>query len=205
MPGPMSDTTTTCRPLCGLVLAGGRSERMGQDKASLRHPDGRPLGVRGRDLLAEAGCDEVFVSLRAEQDVPAGLEETLILRDPPGGSCGPLAGMVAAMRARPDADWLVLACDLPLLGPATLAALLAARREGERFLAFRSASDGLPEPLCALYAREARPLLEEALAADFRCPRKILIRNECRLLEPVEHRALDNANTPDDWHRAIHS
>jgi molybdenum cofactor guanylyltransferase len=199
------ERTATSHPLCGLVLAGGRSERMGRDKVALRHPDGRTLGERGRDLLLQAGCGEVFVSLRADQDPPAGWETATILRDPPGGSCGPLAGIVAAMRARLEADWLVLACDLPLLGPATLAALLSARREGEPFLAFRSSSDGLPEPLCALYAREARPVLEAALAADFRCPRKLLIRNHCRLIDPVDVRALDNANTPDDWERMLNS
>lgn len=192
------------RPLlCGLVLAGGRSERMGRDKAALRHPDGRTLGARCRDLLAAAGCAEVVLSLRADQEVPDGLDGTAVLRDPPDGSHGPLAGMVAAMRARPEADWLVLACDLPRLELATLAALVAARRDGEQFLAFRSSSDGLPEPLCAIYAREARTVLEEALAADFRCPRKILIRNDCRLLDPVDERALDNANTPEEWRRAV--
>ena len=55
-----------------------------------------------------------------------------------------------------------------------------------------------PEEL-ALSLAEAATRLEKALADDMRCPRKILIRNDCRLLDSVSPRALDNANTPEDW------
>ncbi len=188
--------------LCGLVLAGGRSSRMGSDKAVLLHPDGRTLARRTCDLLREAGCEKVVLSLRHDQEIPegfAGFENLTIVRDPAEGSVGPVAGMVGGMRLQPDADWLVLACDLPRLDLITLSTLAGSRNEGEKFLAYRSESDGLPEPLCALYSSESLPVLEKALADDMRCPRKILIRNDCRLLDSVSPRALDNANTPEDW------
>jgi len=197
--------TPTKRPLCGLVLAGGRSSRMGRDKAALVHPDGRPLARRCCDLLHEAGCATIVLSLRHDQEVPAGFaacRDVASVRDPAGASAGPITGMVAGMRLMPDADWLVLACDLPRLDLATLSHLVSSQRTGEAFLAYRSEADGLPEPLCALYAAGSLPLLERALADDFRCPRKLLIRHECRLLEPVTARALDNANTPEDWESA---
>ena len=192
--------------LCGLVLAGGRSSRMGQDKAALMHPDGRTLARRTYDLLVDAGCEIVVLSLRHDQEIPegfAGLENLSIVRDPAGGSVGPIAGIVAGMRLRPDADWLVLACDLPRLDLATLSTLAGSKQDGEKFLAYRSESDDLPEPLCALYASDSLPVLEKAQADDMRCPRKILIRNDCRLLDSVTRRALDNANTPEDWATAI--
>jgi len=189
-------------PLCGLVLAGGRSSRMGRDKAALVHPDGRTLVRRCCDLLRDAGCEFVAVSLRADQDIPAGLADVEIVRDPAGDSQGPMAGIIAGMRLRPDADWLVVACDLPRLDLETLTHLIAMQQAGEKFLAYRSEFDGLPEPLCTLYAPAALAVLEQAQADDFRCPRKILIRNECRLLDPVTPRALDNANTPEDWETA---
>lgn len=196
---------TSNRPLYGLVLAGGRSSRMGTDKASLVHPDGRTLARRTCDLLAGAGCAAVVLSLRHDQEVPAGftgLTKIAVSRDPAGGSEGPLAGMLASMRLHPAADWLVLACDLPRLDVDTLDHLVSSKRPDEPFLAYRSEFDGLPEPLCALYAAGALPLLEEAAAGNIRCPRKVLIRHECRLLEPVTPRALDNANTPEDWQTA---
>ncbi len=189
-------------PVRGLVLAGGRSSRMGRDKAALVHPDGRTLVRRTHDLLAGAGCESIAISLRHDQETPAGLDGLEIVRDPDGASHGPIAGIVAAMRLEPAAAWLVVACDLPRLDEETLVHLISSQQAGEKFLAYRSESDGLPEPLCALYQPAALPVLEQALADDFRCPRKILIRNDCRLLEPVTPRALDNANTPDDWETA---
>jgi molybdopterin-guanine dinucleotide biosynthesis protein A len=172
---------------------------MGQDKAALIHPDGRTLLLRCHDLLREVGCETIAISLRHDQEIPAGFDGVEIVRDPEAASLGPLAGMVAGMRLDPTADWLVLACDLPRLDVATLAHLIDSKQADEKFLAYRSEFDGLPEPLCALYSQAALPILEQAQADDFRCPRKILIRNDCRLLEPVTPRALDNANTPEDW------
>lgn len=193
---------TASPPLRGLVLAGGRSSRMGTDKASLVHPDGRTLAVRCRDLLLEAGCESVVISLRHDQQIPPGLEGMEIVRDPAGESGGPMTGIVSGMRQDPGADWLVLACDLPRLDLKTLSHLIASRLPEEKFLAYRSEFDDLPEPLCTLYTRASLPLMEEALAENFRYPRKILIRHHSRVLEPVTPRALDNANTPADWETA---
>ncbi len=187
------------KPLFGLVLAGGRSSRMGQDKATLVHPDGRPLARRCHDLLREAGCESVVLSLRHDQEIPAGLDEVEIVRDPAGAGDGPMAGIISGMRLHPDADWLVVACDLPRLDHRTLVHLISSRVPEETFLAYRSEFDGLPEPLCTFYSAASRKLLEEAAALGFCGPRKTLIRHGCRLLEPVTPRALDNANTPEDW------
>jgi len=196
---------TPAAPLRGLVLAGGRSSRMGSDKASLVHPDGRTLAVRCRDLLLEAGCENVVISLRHDQEIPVGLGNVEIVRDPEGESGGPMTGIVSGMRQHPGADWLILACDLPRLDLKTLSHLIASRQPEEKFLAYRSEFDDLPEPLCTLYTHASLPLMEEALAENFRYPRKILVRHGCRLLEPVTPRALDNANTPVDWETATTS
>jgi molybdopterin-guanine dinucleotide biosynthesis protein A len=192
-------------PLCGLILAGGRSARMGRDKAALVHPDGRTLARRCHDLLREAGCERIAISLRQEQEIPPGLtdlDSLEVIRDPSGESLGPMVGIVTGMSLRPDADWLVLACDLPRLDLQTLSHLIRSIQAGEKFIAYRSEFDDLPEPLCTLYTRAALPLLKQAQADDLRCPRKVLIRNSCRLLEPIRPRALDNANTPEDWETA---
>jgi molybdopterin-guanine dinucleotide biosynthesis protein A len=181
---------------------------MGTDKAALMHPDGRPLARRTIDLLEEAGCEHIVVSLRHDQELPTGIEASArvsVVRDPEQGSDGPLAGILAAMRAQPGADWLVLACDLPRLNAETLKHLVASRQPDEVFLSYRSEFDGLPEPLCAYYAAEALSILETAPDSGIHCPRKVLIRNHCRLLDPLVPGALDNANTPEDWRSALDS
>ena len=194
--------TASNRTVHGLVLAGGMSTRMGRDKASLLHPDGRTWLRRCHDLLLDAGCGSVALSLRADQELPDGFADIAappIFRDPPNASHGPLAGIAAALRSTRDVDWLIVACDLPRLDLPTLKHLVAEKKAAEKFLAYRSEFDGLPEPLCALYSSDALPLFEDAMSNDFRCPRKILIRNECRLLDPVTPGALHNANRPEDW------
>ena len=202
----MSQST---RELYGLVLAGGRSRRMGTDKATMRHPDGRSLVRRAVDLLTDAGCNHVVVSLRHDQDVPEEIKSMYgshgisIIRDPAGGSDGPLAGMLASMRLYPEADWLVIACDLPRLDVATLRHLIDAKLSEEPFICYKSEFDGFPEPLCALYAAAALPMLKDAVKEDIRCPRKVLIRRNARMLDLPVPRALENANTRDDWNQAL--
>jgi molybdenum cofactor guanylyltransferase len=188
--------------LYGLVLAGGRSSRMGTDKAALVHPDGRTLARRCYDLLGETGCNKVMLSLRSDQEIPIGfgeMDDLQIVRDPANVSAGPIVGIVSAMEMQPDASWIVVACDLPRLDQKTLLHLVTSLHFDDSFLAYRSESDGLPEPLCAIYAPAALPIFKQALADNFRCPRKILINHHCRLLDSVTPRALENANSPDDW------
>ncbi len=192
----MNEGTATVAPvLNGLVLAGGRSRRMGNDKAHLRHGDDTQLAFAVR--LLEACVPRVFVSTRAEQaDDPERARFALIVDR--YDDLGPVAGILSAMDSDPQAAWLVLACDLPNVTAATLAALLAARDPARPFTAFRSSVDDLPEPLCAVYEPAARPLLDDYVAAGIACPRKIMIRADTRLVVQPDPRALHNVNTPAD-------
>ena len=108
-------------PLYGLVLAGGSSQRMGQDKAALAY-GGRLQLDRAFSLLMPrvARC---FVSLREDQKNDSLRAAYPGIVDRMGG-IGPAAGLLAAHDLYPDVAWLVLACDLPLLDEATLDALM---------------------------------------------------------------------------------
>lgn len=182
-------------PLSGLVLAGGRSTRMQEDKAGLVFGRGPQL-TEAYALIAPRVV-RAFVSVRADQR-----EEPLRARFPQvvDGSegQGPVAGILAAQALDPAAAWLVVACDLPLLDGATLDELIAGRDPARLATAFRSAHDGLAEPLCAIWEpASASPLLRWVQAGQS-CPRKFLMRHDARLLDPARPRALDNANTPQD-------
>ena len=114
-------------PLFGLLLAGGRSTRMGRDKASMViGADGLNQGQRAVQGLLPV-CQKVFLSLRDGQTAPEGCEHLEIVRDNPSIS-GPLAGILAAFEREPDAAWLVMACDLPFVAPEVLTKLVQARR-----------------------------------------------------------------------------
>jgi molybdenum cofactor guanylyltransferase len=183
-------------PLYGLVLAGGRSERMGQDKAALPVA-GRTQLERTMALLAPRVA-RGFISVRGDQrhePLRAGFEQIADTRE----GLGPIAGILAAQERFPDCAWLVLACDLPLLDAATLDCLLRARAPARLATAFRSSHDGLPEPLCAVYEPASRPVLAAYVARGHNCPRKFLMSADVELLDEPDPRALDNANTPEEY------
>jgi molybdopterin-guanine dinucleotide biosynthesis protein A len=189
-------------PLYGLVLAGGRSTRMQRDKAAIEYRPGETQLDAAMKLL-DARVARTFASVRAEQRADGARARYPQILDRAGVE-GPIAGISAALAEHPLAAWLVLACDLPYLDADTLDKLVAARRDGTVAVAFKSSHDGLPEPLCAIYEPEARPLLEAHIAAGKNCPRKFLINTPgVQLLDQPNPRALDNVNTVEEYGRAM--
>ena len=186
-------------PLYGLVLTGGRSTRMGRDKATLEY-GGQPQADRAFDLLTGV-CERVFVSARADQAALPGRAGKPQIHDI-NDSGGPAVGILSALRAHPDAAWLVLACDLPFLTAGVLAALVADRNSARPATAFQSSGDGLPEPLCAIYEPAFLPVLEAFRAGGLKCPRKMLIKLDLPLLRLPDPGALDNVNEPAEFAKA---
>jgi molybdopterin-guanine dinucleotide biosynthesis protein A len=168
---------------------------MGRDKALLVR-DGRSQLAHIAALL-EGITDGVYVSSRKEQqdDPERSRFENIVDRYE---GIGPIAGILSAMEAHPNSDWLVVACDLPNIDERTLSFLIENSDSEQPFTAFRSSYDGLPEPLCALYRAGSEKTIRQFVEDGIVCPRKILIRSDTMLLEQPDPVALDNINTPDD-------
>lgn len=184
--------------LHGLVLAGGESRRMGRDKAALEI-DGRSALERAVALVRPF-CRACYVSVRpGSVDGPrSGFDR---IEDCFGG-VGPADGIASAQAHSPDAAWMVIACDLPNLDAATLTELVRQRDASCDATAFRSLSDKtLPEPLCAIYEPASQDAVLTFLQEGMRCPRKMLLSMNTRLLDQPTLNALDNVNTPADWQR----
>lgn len=179
----------------GLILAGGRSRRMGRDKALLER-NGRSQLEHMHALLGRH-VPRVFVSTRPDQveEPERSRFEQVVDRYE---DLGPLAGILSALETCPDVDWLVVACDLPNVGDDTIRHLLDNRSAAHPFTAYISSHDGLPEPLCAVWRSSAIEVIRDRLDEGIRCPRKILIRSDTHLLAQADPRWLDNVNTPDD-------
>jgi molybdopterin-guanine dinucleotide biosynthesis protein MobB len=186
-------------PLYGLVLAGGQSTRMGRPKWALDY-QGEPHAVRMARLLTPQ-CEQVFLSVRPGQEAEELPELPRITDCYP--AWGPTTGILSAMQAYPEAAWLVVACDLPFLDSGTLAHLVAEASPFKIATAYRSANDGLPEPLCAIYQPRAAQRLLQAAGLGMTCPRKVLIESAPKLLDLQNPRALENANTPDEYASAV--
>lgn len=179
-------------PLYGLVLAGGKSVRMGRDKGQIDFH-----GLPQRDYAArllQPYCEKVFLSGRPDQELDsehAVIEDTFL-------GLGPFGGILSAFREHPDAAWLVLACDLPLIDESTLQQLVKARNISRVATSFQSPVNEFPEPLITIWEPRAYPVLLQFLAQGYSCPRKALINTEIELIQAVNPRALTNVNSPED-------
>lgn len=183
-------------PLYGLVLAGGKSTRMGYDKSAIQW-HGKEQRYYMADMLA-THCEKVYISCKPEQkkDIAAGYNT---LPDSVEGA-GPLIAILSAFKAIPHVAWLVIACDLPLMDTTTLQYLIQNRNTAAYATTFKSPFDGLPEPLITIWEPSAYDMLLAHKADGFSCPRKALIRNEhnITIITPPDPSKLMNANTPED-------
>jgi len=181
-------TDTLSPPLWGCLLIGGKSSRMGHPKHLLPLTDG---GVWMERTLALLQPRVAGLVAAGAGEIPSALTAIPRLKDAEGGQ-GPLAGIVAAFRHRPEASWLVLACDMPRVTEQALDWLLAARRPGDWAVMPRLTENARPQPLCAWYGPECRPLFEERLA-----------RGEMRLHELAAHPNIRSPLVPaaltGDW------
>jgi molybdopterin-guanine dinucleotide biosynthesis protein A len=172
---------------------------MGRDKALIVRDGDTQLAHAVRIL--QGPLEQVFVSAREDQagDAQRACFPVIVDRY---DDLGPVAGILSALESEPGSAWLVVACDLPHLDEETIRYLLAHRSQTDPVTAFRSSSDGLPEPLCAIYEPESAELIRAFVAEGLKCPRKMLIRSAIELLEQPNPHALDNVNTPEDLARA---
>jgi molybdopterin-guanine dinucleotide biosynthesis protein A len=196
--------------VCGVVLCGGASSRMGRDKATLAL-GGRTLLERAADCLSAVAAETVLAVGPRRRYGELGLTCVLDRQ----GDVGPAAGIRAALAAV-DAEWFcVLACDMPRVDRSLFDALLARARRDELDCCFAVAREDLPEPVCAVYHRRCLAPMEAALAAGRRrvlaflefpgADGRALRSGNVPAAEPAGSAAgrerVLNLNTPEEWAR----
>lgn len=197
----MSANARKVAPLFSAVLlAGGRSSRMGQDKALLPLADGRPLWRRQLDdVLRPLGPAELWFSGPPRVGLPA---DARVLADEQPG-LGPLSGIAAALDAMSTPLLAALAVDLPAMTMEYFRKRLLPRCQPKKGAAPRG-EDGFYEPLAAVYPRECLELAREHLRGGDRSLQSFVRRLEAAgLIEAVEIRKgerslFTNWNTPAD-------
>lgn len=169
----------------GYVLAGGRSSRMGTNKALLPWRRGTLLGYIAGEVEAAAGS----VTL-------VGSAETAFRTLPdeyPG--FGPVGAIATALRDT-TAEWnLIVACDMPGVTREWLALLLA---EAGGDATVPVTPDGRPHPLCAVWNRSALDVVSSAVDRGVHTVNEVVRRLDCRTLA-VEDHVVANVNTPEEW------
>lgn len=181
-------------PLNGLVLAGGKSTRMGEDKGLLQW-HGKEQMYYLADMLEEF-CNEVFISCRIDQAYSIGKKYKVITDE--YENAGPLAAIISAFHQNKNYPWLVVACDLPLLDVKTIDYLIRHRDEDVVATTFNSSYNNLPEPLITIWEANTLPLLERALSEKKYSPQRVLMTARIKVLHAPDAGALLNVNTPED-------
>lgn len=187
----------------GFVLAGGRSSRMGRDKALLEI-DGFTMLNRAIDLMRKVGIAPAVVGSFGELLRETGVR--VIPDDWPGA--GPLGGIATALRES-QARWsLVIACDMPYLTGEWLE-YLAGRAAGSDAHAVVPMNERGPEPMCGAYEKGAEPVIRAALENGTRKVRDGLAKLRIDYIERAEWKGFDsdgllfkNMNTPADYDEA---
>jgi molybdenum cofactor guanylyltransferase len=183
------------------VLAGGKSTRMGKDKAFLEFK-GRILLARALELAAGAG-QEVRIVGDPRKFAAFGRVVEDIYRER-----GPLAGIHAALKSSATELNLMLAVDLPFVQPDFLKYLISVARETKALVTVPRAGDGL-QPLCAVYRREFAKVAEQSLAQGKNKIDALFAQVETRIVGPEEFshagfsgQMFRNLNTPEEFEKA---
>jgi len=179
-------------PIKGLILAGGKSTRMGIDKALLDY-HGMPQYQYVNNLL-HAHVSEVYISCRPDQtfdtDIPR-IEDQY-------KDIGPLAGVLSAFKHDSTCAWWVVACDLPYVDADALS-FLVSQRDASREATFYIDPDTLfPEPLLTIFEPSIYPELLEAYQGGLTSLNRILLNAKAKRVKPSDPRILRSINTKDE-------
>jgi len=184
-------------PLAGLVLCGGASARMGRDKALIQL-EGQPLAVRVATRISRVADPVMLAPGTAGRLTHLGYAE---VADDPAG-VGPLGGLVGGLAASPHHLLAAAAVDMPFVSPELMR--LLAELHGDEDAVVPVTNSGV-EPLHAVYAKTALPILREACAEGRFVLRAVLERLRVRLVGEAEWRPADpsgrfalNVNRPED-------
>ena len=183
----------------GIVLAGGRSSRMGAPKAWLDW-HGSTLLRRTCGVVAR-GVDGPVVVVRAPgqelPELPAAIE---VVEDAREGQ-GPLQGLLAGLEAVDGELAFVASTDMPFLHPQFVAAVCGAARDADAAV---PRLGGFRQPLAAAYRTALAPLVRELVAAGRMKPAFLFERCETRWLDEVPHaESVRNLNTREDYDAAL--
>ncbi len=194
-----AEITQATPPLKALILAGGKSSRMGEDKSQLVY-HAAPQELHLAHLCQDLGL-KTYLSKASnfEGDTVEGIpviKDRLV-------NMGPFGAILSAMMREPDTAWLVLACDLPFVNGELLQELITTRTPNRYATAVKSAAKPFPEPLVAIYEPRAYRRLLSFLSLGYACPRKMLINSDIQILELENDRAIENVNTPEERAAAL--
>ena len=182
-------------PVKGLVLVGGKSTRMGSNKAELAYY-GKPQKEFVKELLENNNLETLY----SVQATKSGLDDTKKEHEISDKflNLGPFGGICSAFQKDPNSAWFVLATDVPFVNDAVIQQLLKHRNPSKAATAIKGIGKEFVEPLITIYEPKAYPILLQYLAQGYSCPRKMLINSDVEIVE-IDDNIIRNINTPEEF------
>lgn len=170
--------------ITGIILAGGKSKRMGMDKSLVRYQEKR-LVEYPIDLLQEF-CNEIIISSEpnklTDYNFPKVADEK--------GQCGPLSGIYSCLKASSNELNIVISCDMPLVSKELITHLLNNIFNFDLVMPLHKTYF---EPLCAIYKKTLIPTIDNLFEKQDFSPLSLIPITNINKLEIGEH--LDFYNT----------
>lgn len=186
-----------------LILAGGRSERMGMDKAMISYhgmPQYEYLMMQFNSLGIEVSisCREDQISLFQEKNVD-------IIVDRFSG-IGAVGGIASALTLHDNSAFFVVACDMPAVNAKVINELVLQRDAHSIATGFFNVEKKWIEPLCTIWEPSSLSVIMQELAINRTCPRKMLMSQKVKMVSPSSPSFVANANHPsemEEWMKQL--
>ena len=201
----------------GIILAGGRSQRMGSDKASLPFHDKSLLAHVTSTLSKTKDLKEICIVKADGQQLPNDLNTKIpmVIVEDEISNEGPLIGIAAGLKATSADICFIVAVDMPWIQQSLLSYLshileTAITKQSEKNILWVLPESSHPQPLCSVMHRNALPIIEEAIDNCVRAPGRLVKelnairvpREEWITYDPDELSFRD-LDTPADLEKAL--
>ena len=182
-----------------IILAGGKSSRMGEDKALLNYSGKKFI----EKIADELSFFEEKIIARGNNSILGGLEKDswkIVADEYPDH--GPIGGLHAALKSCKSDVMFVVTCDMPLI-TGEMAKKICGEMCDSFDVVIAVSNDGKYHPLCGVYRKELYQLMEEYILQDNN--RVMAVLKKCRVkyvnLDEKESKQLANVNTRDEYQK----
>lgn len=186
------------KPLHGLVVCGGLSARMGEDKSMIVYCQ-KPQWQQVFEML-EMLCQTVSISCNKNQVSNYPADFPILVDDEAYQEIGPMGGLLTALKKYPTDSFLAVGCDYPMVAPKDLKQLTSARNPGAEAVCFCHSDGKVLEPLLAIYEPGILPTLKAYFSNSNFSLQQVLQQSATHRVTLKDSSILISANTPAQVH-----
>ena len=187
--------------LTGVVICGGKSTRMGSDKAFTNY-HGVPQYQYVNNLLNDF-CDQVYISCNESQKKLLSSCKNVIIDKPEFQNAGPMTGLLSVISELKNESILLLGCDYPFINKTAIEKLIAARSLNYDAVCYSNEKAEMLEPLLAVYENSCFALLNNFYHEKNTSLQQFLKTISTKIIEPVSAEIIRSIDTKEQYDEII--